>query len=142
MLNAFPTPFPQSTVSAQRALCAIQTLHNHTKLTQAFQALYTAFWAENKPISKPEIISTALGKVFTEEEVEVIMTKATEAEAKKRLGENSDRSMDKGAFGLPWFVATNGKGEEECFWGVDHLGQVVEFLGLDRGGEVGLRAML
>lgn len=30
----------------------------------------------------------------------------------------------------------------EVFWGVDHMGQVVEHLGLDRKSESGLRAML
>ena len=61
---------------------------------------------------------------------------------KKRLSENSDLSMAEGAFGLPWFVATNTAGEKETFWGVDHMGQVVEHLGLDRKEEPGLRAML
>lgn len=50
--------------------------------------------------------------------------------------------MKEGAFGLPWFVATNTRGETDRFWGIDHLGMVVEQLGLDRGQEPGLRAML
>ena len=49
-----------------------------------------------------------------------------------------------GAFG----IATNAKGETEYFWGFDHLGQVVDHLGIDRpaaggvGGEGGWKAML
>ena len=29
-------------------------------------------------------------------------------------------------------AAENVKGEKECFWGFDHLGQVLQHLGLDR----------
>ena len=53
---------------------------------------------------------------------------------------NTDRALEEGAFGLPWFVATNAKGETEGFWGFDHLGLVIEHLGLERGGE--LKALL
>ena len=30
------------------------------------------------------------------------------------------------------FTATNSKGEKESFWGFDHLGQVMDHLGLER----------
>lgn len=62
---------------------------------------------------------------------------------KKQLIENTDRAFAEGAFGLPWMVCENSEGKKEGFWGVDHLGQVVEFLGLDRtkGGK-GWKAVL
>lgn len=63
-------------------------------------------------------------------------------EAKKQLTDNSDKAMADGAFGLPFFVATNSKGESDSFWGFDHLGQVADFLGLDRGEEKAFRALL
>jgi len=53
-------------------------------------------------------------------------------EVRHLLSANTQRAMDDGAFGLPWFVATKSSGQKECFWGFDHLGQVVDFLGLDR----------
>ncbi len=53
-------------------------------------------------------------------------------EGKEVLIENTDRTLEDGAFGLPWIVAVNEKGEREGFFGVDHLGLVVEFLGLER----------
>lgn len=37
-------------------------------------------------------------------------------------------------------MATNAKGETEGFFGFDHLGQVIEHLGLERGDT--LRSML
>lgn len=71
------------------------------------------------------------------------MAKVGTPEVKKGLSESTDRAMRDGAFGLPWFVATNGRGETEGFWGVDHLGQVLRHLGLEgRGDEEGFRAML
>lgn len=39
-------------------------------------------------------------------------------------------------------MCTNEKGEKEGFWGVDHLGQVAMFLGLDKGVDGGFRALL
>jgi hypothetical protein len=39
-------------------------------------------------------------------------------------------------------VATNSRGEREKYWGVDHLGQLCDFLGLERPGGKGWRALL
>lgn len=61
---------------------------------------------------------------------------------KALLGSNTDHSFDSGAFGLPWFECTNATGDTEGFWGVDHLGQVADFLGLDRALDKGFRAAL
>ena len=70
------------------------------------------------------------------------MKGAASPEAKKRLNENTDEALSKGAFGLPWFQCENDKGETEGFWGFDHLGQVTGFLGLDKGNDGGMRAQL
>jgi 2-hydroxychromene-2-carboxylate isomerase len=63
-------------------------------------------------------------------------------DVKALLTANTGRSFDSGAFGLPWLVCTNTKGETEGFFGVDHLGQVADFLGLDRALDRGFRAAL
>ncbi len=49
---------------------------------------------------------------------------------KKLLLDNTSQAFADGAFGLPWFVCTDENGKTEGFWGVDHIGQVVKFLGL------------
>jgi len=54
------------------------------------------------------------------------------AEAKAALVKATDEAMAKGAFGMPYFVATDAHGREEAFWGFDHLGQVVAHLGFER----------
>lgn len=136
-----PKPFPQPTINTGRALCGVSMLYPE-KLPSAFEALYRAFWVEGKTINQPDVISSALKTELSGTEVEAVMGKIADPQVKKLLSSNTDKAMDEGAFGLPWFVAENGKGEKEAFWGVDHLGQVVEFLGLDRGSEPGLRAML
>jgi len=63
-------------------------------------------------------------------------------EGKELLGKNTDLALEDGAFGLPWFVVTNSKGERETFWGVDHLGQVTEHLGLEKPKSGGWKALL
>ena len=64
------------------------------------------------------------------------------AETKAILTANTDRAFNIGAFGIPWFECTNTNGETEGFWGVDHLGQVADFLGLDMKLDRGFRAVL
>ncbi len=141
MLEGTPEPFPQPTINAQRILAAIEMNHPD-KLADAFGALYQAFWVEGKTINKPESIAPALQKVFGEEETKSIMEKMAAPEVKKQLSKNSEKALELGCFGLPYFVATNTEGKEEMFWGVDHMGLVVEHLGLERRDEPGLRAML
>ena len=65
-------------------------------------------------------------------------------EVKGLLSGNTDAALEAGVFGVPFFVARNGRGEEEVFFGVDRVGMVVDFLGLGRGeGEGGgIRALL
>ncbi|KAK1065122.1 hypothetical protein LTR74_008234 [Friedmanniomyces endolithicus] len=135
-----PEPFPQSTLNAMRALCAVTTLHPD-KLSDCFGAMYQAFWVDRKSISKPEVWTAALNEVLGESEGKKIVEMSSGAEAKKILKENTDLALAEGAFGLPWFVATNAGGAKEGFWGFDHLGQVVDHLGINRK-EQAFRAML
>jgi len=137
-----PEGFPPNTITAQRALVAVQG-SQPDKLTAAFAALYQSFWVEAQPIGKPETVTSSLANVFGEAEVKELMAKVGTPEVKKGLSENTELAMGNGAFGLPWFVATNAKGETEGFWGIDHLGLVIRHLGLEgRGSEEGFRAML
>jgi len=66
-----------------------------------------------------------------------IVKRATEKDVKEQLVRNTGQAFEEGAFGIPWFQCTNGNGETEGFWGFDHIGQVVRFLGLDEGGDQG-----
>ena len=128
------------TLGAQRALCAVSLLHPN-KLTECFEAIYQAVWVEGQTISKPDVFGAVLLRVLGEAKGKDVLAAAGKAESKKLLADNTDLAVKEGAFGLPWFVATNSKGETEGFWGFDHLGQVVDHLGLEREGK-GFRAML
>jgi len=134
-----PAGFPPSTLHVQRALCAVQ-LYHPAKLNTAIHECYNKFWVEGQAIQDPKNFGAALAKALGEEPAKEVMEKMGSAEVKGRLAENTDRAIQEGAFGLPWFVATNAQGQTEKFWGFDHLGQVIEHLGLERGN--GLRAML
>lgn len=121
-----PKPFPQPTINTQRILCAIEMNHPD-KLVDAFSALYQAFWVEEKTINKPEVIAPALEGVLGKDETKKIMDKMGAPEVKKQLQANSDKAMEAGCFGLPWFVATNAQGEEESFWYVVFLRSHVSY---------------
>ena len=73
-------------------------------------------------------------------------TRAVLAEAattgKTLLKENTDRAFADGAFGLPWMVCTNSAGETQGFWGVDHFGQVLQHLGIEKPGQGGWKSVL
>ncbi|KAG9954533.1 putative 2-hydroxychromene-2-carboxylate isomerase, partial [Aureobasidium melanogenum] len=83
-----------------------------------------------------------LAEVLGKEGAKNVVEQSTKPEAKAKLTANTDLAFKEGAFGLPWFVATNKEGVTEKYWGFDHLGMVVEHLGLDRSEAKELRAML
>ena len=144
-----PPGFPPVTIHVQRALCAVE-IAQPANLADCYDALYQSFWVEgNGNIGKPQGFGPILERVLGKDGAAEIMQQATSPEAKKRLIDNSDRAFQSGAFGAPWWECTNEEGEQEWFWGVDHMGQVIDFLGLDResdtqrtGGKSGMRAML
>lgn len=149
-------------LQVQRALTAL-TIQHPDKLSAALSSLYQAFWVERQPIQKPEVFVPILSSVLGEETARAVAEASSKAEAKDELVKNTELAFSEGAFGLPWFVgksgisidfarrdsvggshctATNSKGEKEGFWGFDHLGQVIDHLGLERPSSGGWKAML
>lgn len=127
---------------AQRALTALSLTHPHLFLP-TLDALYNATWGP--PRNAAEIHTPAgLLHVLSETlDADVAKEVMTNVEAKGKLAEATKEALGKGAFGVPWWVATNGEGREEGYWGVVSLGQVCEFLGLERTGlKGGGRAVL
>ncbi|EGD94127.1 2-hydroxychromene-2-carboxylate isomerase [Trichophyton tonsurans CBS 112818] len=125
--EAMPDGFPVFTLAVQRALCVVAADHPD-KLAGCIDALYNTLWVNrDSSIIKPEGFVPMLESVIGKDAA----IKSTTAEIKQKLVSNTDRSVESGAFGLPWMECTNSKGETESFFGVDHLGQVVAFLGLD-----------
>ena len=57
--------------------------------------------------------------LFSESEVKSIMEATTQKEWKDKLLGNTQKALDQGAFGAPWFWVRNGEGKEEPFFGSD-----------------------
>jgi 2-hydroxychromene-2-carboxylate isomerase len=155
-----PEGFPHLTLGVQRALVAVSQKAPE-KLAPATEAIWKEYWVKGDGKATQRegfipILEGVLGEAETKAVVEavrdhisyymmqkpIIYVQASGAEVKARLSANTQQAFDSGAFGLPWFECTNSKGETEGFWGIDHLGQVADFLGLDRSVEGGFRAYL
>jgi 2-hydroxychromene-2-carboxylate isomerase len=143
MSTTLPPGFPVLTLQTMRALCALELL-DPSKLPIALDALYHALWVERQSqVGKTEGFAPILEKVLGKELAGRVLEGMNGKEAKARLMGNTDVAFNGGAFGLPWWECTDGEGKQESFWGFDHFGQVVDFLGVGRGaGDGGMRAML
>lgn len=149
-----PPNFPPNTLPTQRVLAGIeassssqsQQSQSQSAIIAALDALYKAYWVNGTPVHEPAHLRSVLASPLEggEAAADKVLAAAQTAEVKQRLVQNTDQAFADGAFGLPWFTCTNSKGETEGFWGVDHLGQVVQFLGLDRGvsGNGGWKSVL
>ncbi|KAF1838715.1 HCCA isomerase/glutathione S-transferase kappa [Decorospora gaudefroyi] len=139
-ISATPPPgFPVNTLNIQRALVSLSLSHPD-KLEHAIALFYEAFWVRWDEPTRPEKIHSVLTTVLgSGEEADKVM----QAEGVKGvLSGNTEKAFRDGAFGLPWFVATNKAGETEGYWGVDHMGQMCDHLGLDRPTGKGWRSLL
>ena len=132
MSQGTPDGFPRPTLHLQRFLTALNMAHPEL-LPTALDALYAALWTEpnESALPDPKVFPQVLGKVLPEEVLREGLEKMGSENAKKELLTRSNEAFEVGAFGLPWFQCTDSEGRTEGFWGFDHLGQVVRFLGLD-----------
>jgi glutathione S-transferase kappa 1 len=103
----------------QRCMVYIKETFSKEKYEAAFLELWVSMWEEQNDISKPEKMAEALARHFTPEDVKNIMASASTPEYKQKLNDNTQRALDKGAFGAPWFWVRNHQGEEEPFFGSD-----------------------
>jgi len=140
-----PEGFPPLTLTIMRALCALTVLHPGKEgqpiLIKCLDALFHSYWVELRKTNEKDVLAEVLSGVLGEEETKNVMEMAAK-EGKEVLLKNTDKAFADGAFGLPWFVATNSKGETQGFWGVDHLGQVTDHLGLEKPRTGGWKALL
>ncbi|KAJ5108987.1 hypothetical protein N7456_005662 [Penicillium angulare] len=137
-----PEGFPVKTLGVQRALCALSQKAPE-KLPSVMEALFQSMWVDiNSRIGEPEgftpVLESVLGKGATQE----ILQATNQPDIKALLTSNTEHAFKIGAFGLPWFECTDANGNTEGFWGVDHLGQVANFLKLDRGVDTGFKSLL
>ncbi|EHK97710.1 hypothetical protein M7I_6597 [Glarea lozoyensis 74030] len=99
-----------------RALCAVAVLGGQDALIKCLDELYPAYWVHGKATHEKEGLMACLSKALGEEMARKAMEMAPK-EGKELLGKNTDQAFAEGAFGLPWFVAENSKGERDVVWG-------------------------
>lgn len=103
----------------QRCMAYVKDTFPQEKYEASFRELFVAMWEQGLDLSKPELMADALSRHFSHDEVKRIMEGANSAEYKKKLSDNTQKALDLGAFGCPWFWVRNDKGEEEPFFGSD-----------------------
>ena len=70
-------------------------------------------------VSKPELLTQVLATQMNDSDVHTILEKGNSAAYKQRLNANTQEALERGAFGCPWFLVRNSKGEAEPFFGSD-----------------------
>ncbi|KAI5846866.1 DSBA-like thioredoxin domain-containing protein [Tricharina praecox] len=128
-----PANFPVSTLYAMRVLCAVP----EGRVVEVAERLFHVFWVQGRGVEREEVVKEVVEQVLGREAWEQV-EKRIRTEGKKKLAENTDEAVRKGAFGMPWFVVTDANGKEDVYWGFDHLDEVAACMGLameSRDGE-------
>lgn len=120
--------FPPNTMHTMRALAVIT---DQQQLGHVVERLYDDFFVHHKAIETKDVFEPILRGVLGAEAADQVIGKAG-SEGKAALKANTDKAYDAGAFGAPWFMCTRSDGQTDCFWGVDHMGQLSDFLGLEK----------
>lgn len=146
MDEQMPEGFPQSSLLTQRALCAVN-LKYPQKLEEVIATLFFCSFVERKAVHTSNDLLSVLATILGESEAGEILEKSNSDEIKKLLFANTSEALAEGSFGVPWYVAVNGEGQKEGFWGFDHLALVADHLGLQKptpgtAREGGWRALL
>ncbi|RFU26215.1 hypothetical protein B7463_g10113, partial [Scytalidium lignicola] len=126
-----PEWFPPLSLLPQRALCYIKANFSNEIFENTLLAIFKSVWIPpHKNITIPALMIEMLKEtgLFSEKEVEEIMQAVQQKEWKDKLTANTQKVLDQGAFGAPWFMVTNGKGIAEPFFGSDRFHHMWEFL--------------
>jgi len=116
----FPSRFPMSSLKALRA-----TLLLPEERRRAFRdAVFRAYWAEDRDISDEAVLAELLGR-----DADEVLPQIASAEAKAALARATEEAVTRGVFGAPTFVV-----EGELYWGQDRLPLVEDVLSRPRAG--------
>jgi 2-hydroxychromene-2-carboxylate isomerase len=85
------------------------------------QALYRAYFAEDRDISSPEVTASVASTLGLDREA--LLAALGDAAVKDRLRSEVDAAIARGVFGSPYIVI-----DGEPFWGADRLDQVEKWL--------------
>jgi 2-hydroxychromene-2-carboxylate isomerase len=118
---AMPPLHPNRTVLALRA-----TLAAEDDAPRATHALFRAYWALGRDLSRPEVVRETLDEIGLDGAA--LVSRAEDPAIKDALRARTDEAVARGVFGAPtMFVTVDGK--TETFWGQDRLHFVEKALG-------------
>ncbi len=115
-----PTKFPAGMQAPSRAFYWVGD-KDRDLAKQLAQALFHAYFAEDRDISNPEVTGNVAAKLGVDK---AELTQAlNDAAVKERLKTEVDAAIERGVFGSPYIVV-----DGEPFWGSDRLGEVEQWL--------------
>jgi 2-hydroxychromene-2-carboxylate isomerase len=111
--------FPFNSITLQRMLVAAD---QDGRGVQFAEALLPAIWEQGVDPTDPEALGAAVSAAGFD--AGDLFARAQSDEVKQGLAANTDRAVERGAFGIPtMFVGPKG-GDTEMFFGKERLGQV------------------
>ncbi|KAL4767553.1 thioredoxin-like protein [Aspergillus nidulans var. acristatus] len=129
-----PSFFPILSLLPQRALTYIKQTYPKDNYEATFHSCFESFWYRHLDISSPENLAIALGTVFDKAQIQEILAGANKPETKQALTDVTTKAVKElGAFGCPWFMVHDGKGNVEPFFGSDRFHFMWDYLGLPHG---------
>jgi 2-hydroxychromene-2-carboxylate isomerase len=117
-----PSKFPIAGQAPSRAYYWIADRDTALARTTA-QALYRAYFAEDRDISNPEVTANVAAKLGVNRDE--LLQALNDAAVKERLKNEVDAAIERGVFGSPYIVI-----DGEPFWGADRLDQVEKWLAM------------
>jgi 2-hydroxychromene-2-carboxylate isomerase len=115
-----PTKFPVGATAPSRAFYWVSD-RDPALAKRLAQALYHAYFAEDRDISSPEVSANIAAKVGVDR---AALAQALEDPlVKERLRTEVDAAIARGVFGSPYIIV-----DGEPFWGSDRLDQVERWL--------------
>jgi len=115
-----PTKFPAGMQAPARAFYWVGD-KNQDLARKLAQALFHAYFAEDRDISNPEVTGNVAAKLGVDKAE--LAQALNDPAVKERLRNEVDAAIERGVFGSPYIVV-----DGEPFWGSDRLDQVEQWL--------------
>ncbi|KAJ5666790.1 hypothetical protein N7462_011199 [Penicillium macrosclerotiorum] len=126
-----PDFFPILSIMPQRCMIYIKRHYPRERFETTFLSLSEWMYYKNIDISKPEHMTELLKTHdFSDQEIKEILAAASSSEYKEALTANTQKALDQGAYGAPWFWVRNKDGKEEPFFGSDRFAFMWQYLGI------------
>ena len=115
-----PKTFPVNTIAAARAFYWLND-RDPTQARLFARSVYHGIFGEGQDLSKPEAVADIAASLFVDKDE--VLAALQEQEVKDKLREETDKAIEKGVFGSPYFII-----DREGFWGSDRLWIVKKWL--------------